>query len=643
MFRYFAMLCCTSAEGLQQEFSSLRAAAELRLAGWNIASVGRSHMVLVKRTSRGATESYTLKHGGGCVLGRVFPRPSQAQSLAKVSFNEEESLKVVRSGGQLLTERYWGSYVAFLYDGSSESFHVVRDPTGTLPCYYMRYKGVEVLFSHIEDCVRVLPTTYSINSRFLSNWLMFSGLPTGETGISDVEDLPSNRRLSFRNSTAYRSQIWNVAEIAREPRFLVVERAASELRATVQETIDAWAACYEHIGLRLSGGLDSSIVAGCLARCPSRPRLTFLNLAIDIRFDQGRGQSPGVDKRAQDKIRSITGSGDERYFARLVAERWNIPLVERRRDITMNFARLYNAPLATTPALYFTALELDDIEIEMAKSLGIQTFLTGQAGDSVLHLTTQPFGAIDYAYLHGCRGLWPHLFASSRLSRQSLWCVGGKVVQHGLLRRPSQLARRYSSNSLLSDDLKQTVADSAFERIWTSLGTLLPPGKQDHASGMTGAGFHQYIFHSGNYLEHVDPLNSQPVWETMLRIPTYIALVGGISRGLARRAFADLLPDEIRTRQMKGSGDVFYQRLVQRNKALLRETLLNGYLAKEGYLDLGKLERYFNAEKSDLIVAPGQILRYFSAELWIQHWSRVTKNSEAVSFAGVPQQHRQMN
>src|SRR5690606_7666693 len=128
--------------------------------------------------------------------------------------------------------------------------------------------------------------------------------------------------------------------------------------------------CYESITHLLSGGLDSSIVAACVAQAPTRPRLTYLNLAIESHHAQQHVHMPGVDRALHEKIRVTLSHGDERFYARLVAQRWNAPLVEKARHPELDMKRLSGLPVQLDPAQYFTAYELDDAKREMIDIYG---------------------------------------------------------------------------------------------------------------------------------------------------------------------------------------------------------------------------------------------------------------------------------
>lgn len=640
MYRYLAIVWDVhSVEGVRT-FQSFGLGAPSRSVEWTLVHQAPGALVLNTASRRGSAEAYLLKNNSGVILGKLFERRhGEYAELHRIRFDEAETKLIVASGGQHLLERYWGSYVAILHEQSVRKHHVFRDPIGNMPCRHATYKGVDLFFSDIEDCVRLLPIAFTVDRKRLARWLIPAEPTTRDTGIENVENLLGGERLTLSAGRATRAHLWNPIEIARHRRFEQPDEAARELRSTVQNTLNAWASCYDNIALRLSGGLDSSIVAGCLAQAPSRPQVTYLNMSIDVGYDQEHLHLPGVDRQTADKIRAISGHGDERYFARLVAERWKSRLIERERSTSMDLTRLWQTPLTVNPSMYFTSMEMDDAGMELIRNHGTEAFFSGQAGDSIFLATSQPLSAIDHAYLHGLSsGLWEHIVATCRLSKESLWSVLRKVLEHGVLRRPyTPPLSAAALPTLLTEDLAKsfTAEDFKSDLARAASSSRLPPGKQNHVRGLADPGYYDYVFHSGAQADHVDPLNSQPIWELVLAVPAYTMLTGGISRGLARRAFADLLPAEVRRRQVKGTGMPFYQQLVRRNRALLREHLLDGLLVQEGYLDRQKLSDCLTAEEPFMLVYAPSMLMYLAAEIWLRQWTDVRQRVVAQRSAAL--------
>jgi asparagine synthase (glutamine-hydrolysing) len=606
-----------------------------RRSRWSTIHSQPGALVAQSGARNGITSVVRLQRGHGVIIGTLFRRGDYGR-VREVSDNETD--KIVSSQAGELIQNYWGSYVAFIFDGSI--CNVVREPTRSLPCYHMREAGIHIFFSHAEDLASLVRVKFAINRKYLTRWLTFSRLLGDESALDGVEELLGGERVTISAEGTKRTLLWDPLRLANTAKRDPPSNLAIQLRTTVQETIDAWASCYDSVGHQLSGGLDSSIVAGCLARAPTRPAVTYVNFSIDSRFDE-RLHLDGVDKATAAKLRAIAGQGDERYFARLIASRWNVPMVERERSNSMDLARLWQAPLTINPTEYFTSIESDEAQIALAASSGIQCFFSGLGGDSVLLATMQPYPGMDYVALNGIGpSVLSHLAASCILSKESIWTVLKHVLKHSVFKRPyDSPIELHKQPSLLADSAADCLRAEDFENPWSLAATRLPPGKRAHLRGLCDSTHFDSIFISGDHVDHVEPLNSQPVWELMLQIPTYTILSGGVSRGLARMAFADLLPAEVRRRQSKGSGTTFYQHVVRSNRSYLRDMLVGGLLVQDRYLDQQKVEAYLCADEPFGTVPASQVLSYLCGEIWYRQWlatqaRRASAESSARRIAG---------
>jgi asparagine synthase (glutamine-hydrolysing) len=630
MYRYLAIVWNDNRSDSVQALRSLR--AELQSAPeWSIAYDGPRALVVQTGVRPGACKTHRLHANSGIVVGNLFDRShGDFRTRQPIHFGESETAKVVHSGGRHIVQQYWGAYVAFLYDAATRTQSVLRDPIGTLPCYRTHYRGLEVFFSDVEDCVRFVPIAATVDRSFIVRWIINSSLAGTQTGLQDVEEPLGGECLRFAPDKVTRSQLWNPIDFASEPREDTVAAAAANLRSVVQTAVEAWASCYQKLVLRLSGGLDSSILAACLAQARSKPEVIYLNHAVDPHSDSEPLRLPGVDERTAAKIRAIAGTGDERYFARLVAERWQTPLIEEGGVGSADWRKLWEAPLKARPTVYFGAMQLDEVDIRLVHGRGIQAFFSGKGGDEAFLATRQPVSAVDYAYLHGVRGAAPHLIAASRLSGDSIWNVALKATKHGLLGRRSRNRPEFlRAPTLLRDDLTEQLTTDDFDGplVHRVARAPIPPGKRNHLLSIGALGYHHYVFRGGLHTDYVDPFTSQPIWELALQLPTYSLLAGGTSRGLVRRAFGDVLPAEIRSRQTKGSGTFETQQLLRKNRSLWCEQLVDGMLVKEGYVDPRKLADHVASEDPFLIVNAYHLVTLLTAEIWLQQWRCVRRLS----------------
>ncbi len=118
--------------------------------------------------------------------------------------------------------------------------------------------------------------------------------------------------------------------------------------------------------------------------------------------------------------------------------------------------------------------------------------------------------------------------------------------------------------------------------------------------------------------ELVSPLLSQPLVELCLRLPTWLLTQGGRGRALARRAFAHDIPREIATRQSKGGMEEHVALILDRNLSFARGLLLDGHLARQGFLDRKKVEAILANRLSDRGENLSEIHDCIAVEAWLQ-------------------------
>jgi asparagine synthase (glutamine-hydrolysing) len=128
------------------------------------------------------------------------------------------------------------------------------------------------------------------------------------------------------------------------------------------------------------------------------------------------------------------------------------------------------------------------------------------------------------------------------------------------------------------------------------------------------------------YEDEHHPLLSQPLIELALRIPIYLLVDGGRTRGLARDAFRDLVPEQIRERGGKGQTTNFMVALFRRNQGFIRDMLLGGALMQERILDRTATEAVLRPERPLRPEDLYPVMSCIAAEAFARSWApeRVT-------------------
>lgn len=248
----------------------------------------------------------------GFVLGSLFHRdgPEPVSNL-----NPWASSRISVSCGQDLITHYWGSYIAFLPDMERRSVHIVRAPLGSLPCYLVELDGGLAVASDVGLLVACGLYRPTVDWNEVLRHLMVRDLYRPQTCLAGLRELQGGERLSLVGRKAVVEQIWSPWTFAARERQIDNPVAAARTLARVSQTcIAASASQQKAILLMLSGGLNSSVLAACLAgqNVPTHC-LTFV---------------------------TEDATGDERRYARQVSRALGLPLTEGWRDLArINVAR----------------------------------------------------------------------------------------------------------------------------------------------------------------------------------------------------------------------------------------------------------------------------------------------------------------
>lgn len=550
----------------------------------------------------GSTTLYRLPENGGVLLGVLFERHApDANTSKKAQFSVRETEELLQSQGSILTERYWGRYVGFLTEPHSGTTRVIRSPTGEITCLHTRQGAVHIFFSSIPD-ITALRQHFSIDWEYVAAYLSTTLLEGSRTGLKEVSRLLHGECFSLCGGKVRRRYYWHPARFAVD-RLEDPTEAAEALRETAKRCVHAWASCYSGILHLLSGGLDSSIVLGCLTDAPTRPRITCLNYR--------NSRDPGTD---------------ERSYARLAAARAGCTMVEHEWQTHYSLDDITRLPRRASPYNSVFEVGLSDVQSEIARQNGATASFAGTGGDQIFYQNGARFSCAEYMQLHGLNlAAFKIALDAARMEGVAVWPLFWRAMKEaGSRNRENLLSSETSLGGLVRADLKRTMQERyMFVHPWLSDTSQLPLGKYWQIVGMCASledELHSPSARPGDP-ENLSPLMSQPLIELCLRIPTYLLTQRGIDRALARRAFQNDVPPEILRRCSKAVVFDYAKGLVAANRDFARELLCGGLLIKERVLDERRTAEAISASGPSASIHAIEILSCLTAEAWASQWA----------------------
>lgn len=608
MFRYLGMVWDDTSSP-QQEAALLIAERLRELSpAWRQEFSAPGMQVFCAGARDPALQLHRVGDRGGIVIGSLLARSRDLFSPApaeQLRFETAQSQAFVQSRGKWLIDHAWGDYVAFGRDGTDGCKWVLKDPTGLLPCLRTEFRGVSIFFSRIGDCLD-LQLRFTVNDTYLQSLMMVGTTFQDVSSLNEASPVRRGECIEFkRDSSGWhsaRKMYWTpVSYTGADDLIEDPQTAARAMHSVIRAATAGLARRHRSLLLRLSGGLDSSIMAGCLKGTTER-------------FTAYTYFSP-------------VGRSDERPWARLAAahagcEHIEYPLQALDMDLTLGL----RMPPSPEPSPLLGFIQRNTVEREVVERTQATGIFNGDGGDSGFCADSLPYAVPEFLRRHG---VTPRLFRLvsqvALLTEKSSWAVLTTAIRRVMANQNTGTPRDriLAASQLVSPELKQafrghdSVSHPWFQgqrRVpWDKIrriGTLMMAPDYYCVAGPADA----------HVPEIVSPLYSQPAIEVLLRIPIHTHFHRGRDRGLARMAFVAEAPEPILRRLWKDRAPGFHDQLLERERPFLKETLLDGVLARNGLLDRPLVEEVLSSGPTKNTVFPGEIFRHLDAEMWARHW-----------------------
>jgi asparagine synthase (glutamine-hydrolysing) len=564
--------------------------------------------VMCSDVEANSLKPYHLENVSGVVLGRLFRRNSDInddRAAEECAFNSADSDRLIASKGRSLITDYWGEYVAFLIDKSDAVKRIIKDPTGSLPCFYCSWRNVDIAFSCLSDCIDLGLLPFTINWSYVASNVGSGGYDASLKSLNEVTEVHRGECLEITSEGRSAVKLyWNPTSFA-EPGCAMesVSSAVQALRASVRSATRALAQSHEKILMRLSGGLDSSIISGCLRDIAPRPVVTSYTYFAPH------------------------GRSDERRWARLAADYAGSEHLELEMNPSnVRLDSLIGARPSVSPTSAFSQLKLGEMEREIAATHSYTAVFSGDGGDSVLGGVCIPSAVDDFIRLRGLsRGIFK-LAAQVALRTNTLaWHVLCNAARRRMFGSDMRDYREklLRGTALAADNTRGLRLNcDAFPHPWFEEHTEVPWHIINRLGNLIAPPdfYNPFVPPAAPSPFVASPLYSQPVVELSLRIPVFAHFFEGRERGLARTAFGHEVPAPILQRQWKDRAPGVFEELVFRNRKFLREMLLGGALCSHKLLDAGAIESVLSDDFNTKPFFVNELMKHLILEIWVRHF-----------------------
>jgi asparagine synthase (glutamine-hydrolysing) len=483
--------------------------------------------------------------GRGNFLESRLDEQAQREGIAKTLAENWRERSGGGGRGTKIFESLTGAFVCCIVDENANEVVLATDRMGTYPLSYQALAG-GLIFASSTDAIRLHPSIRSeIDPQSLYNYVYFHMVPGPDTIYQRQKRLLPGEYLVYSKGGIETGKYWEMRfrEDERRPFQELKQEFMEVLHSSVRTAIGD-----DEAGAFLSGGTDSSTIAGILGEVSGQPARTY-----SIGFD-----ATGYDEMGYARIAA-------RHFGTRHQEYYVTP--EDIVSAIPQIAAVFDQPFGNSSALpaYYCA--------QMAKSDGLSRMLGGDGGDelfggNVRYAKQYIFSLYEQAPLLLRQGLIePIVFGLPGGGALPLIRKARSYVEQASIPMPARtetynLLERYGRKAIFTPEFLDAVNPGyparlldeiyhengtgslinqmlAFDRKFTLADNDLP--KVAKACELAG-------------MDVAFPLISDEIVAFSLRLEPHLKLKGTKLRYFFKEALRGFLPDDIIAKQKHGFG-----------------------------------------------------------------------------------------
>jgi len=485
-----------------------------------------------------------------------------------------------------------GMFAFAIWDPGKRTLFAARDRLGKKPFVY-RHEGPRFQFA---SELAALEGPRSIDRTALEQYLAFGYVSAPLTIYEGVKKLPPGHHLTFDGASVRIERWW---EPRLEPGEGREEDYVDELKETLSRAVKKRLVADVPLGAFLSGGIDSSIVAGLMS--VFQPTKTF-----SISFREGAFDESAFAREAAARFktehREFEVAADAVEVLPLLVERFGEPFGDA----------------SAVPTYYVSRETSKHVKVALSGDGGDELFLGYRRYEAIARMAwlkrwPAPLLAAGAVALKPWRTNYgERVRRLMAMSRAPLGDLYANLVSIFTPPMRAALGLGASVEALISAPFGRHEADPRAAAGYSDLLTYLPNDiltKVDIASMANG-------------LEVRCPFLDREVVDLALRMPT--ALRRG--KSILRRAFRDLLPGSILRRGKRGFGVPLTEWLRGPLRPLLEDGMAT--LAGRGLLEAVEIRRLTTEHLSGAADHRDRLWLLLVLELWARRFARSGASSD---------------
>jgi|SoiMethySBSTD1v2_1073268.scaffolds.fasta_scaffold07738_5 asparagine synthase (glutamine-hydrolysing) len=307
--------------------------------------------------------------------------------------------------GRACVKRFRGMFAFCLWDAATKTAFLARDRCGEKPLFYVREADRLSFASELKALVPLLATCPALDAKIVDMYLHYQYVPEPHTLLRGVHKLPAAHTLvvGVDDWSAEPVRYWSVEDTGS----LEVPRAPCDIlaavRAGIEDAVKMTLRSDVPVGVALSGGIDSGIIATFAQKHSAEPMHAFC---------VGYPGRPAYDERAQAReLAEALG---------MIVNEVELPVADFV-DFFPTLVRIMDEPIGDPAAFGHYSVP------KAAADRGIKVLLSGIGGDELFW---------GYSWVNQAAAVNQMLSKQPSLAALARWATHPKV--RGFLSRAAQ-------------------------------------------------------------------------------------------------------------------------------------------------------------------------------------------------------------
>jgi asparagine synthase (glutamine-hydrolysing) len=502
--------------------------------------------------------------------------------------------------------KFRGMFAIALWDEKNARLVLARDRAGKKPLFYSVSDRSVVFGSEIKCLMEDKGIGRSVNPRALDLFLTYQYVPSPYSMFEGIQKLPPACYLVCEKGGVRMGRYWTPDDS--------VETGESEedlcgrIRGLLRESVGLRMISDVPLGAFLSGGIDSSIVVALMAEQSRRPIKTF---------------SIGFNEKEFSELK----------YARIAAKRFGtdhqeLIVTPEVSDLIPKLVWHYNEPFGDSsaiPTYYLSQMTRQSVKVALSGDGGDELF-AGYTKYPALNRIVQRPRALSLLLEGIHRGLpeGPFRFLDEgsfpNRALRSLRVRTMTLEQRN--RRWDSAFGEAEKQALFSNHMIETLR--RMDSVDTDGSEAVRSRSSDPISRVLFEDFVRYlpddllvkvdIASMAHSLEVRCPFLDSELVELAMKIPSSLKLRGGVTKYLLKKAFSNVLPEEILNREKAGFAIPLDEWLRKDLREWVREAVLDGNMAE--FFNMDYLGRMLNSHLSGKSNQGGRIWSVLNFSAW---------------------------